>query len=88
MTPVAITHDDQNIDRARDREPRSGRRRPRGRAAARVSCPGRAAPVGSRPLGLGETDLEAIEFPKLSLDEAIGIFTERAYGRALSFEHA
>lgn len=39
-------------------------------------------------LGLGESDLDAMTFPRLDLTEAIGIFTERAYGRALSFQHA
>jgi uncharacterized protein (DUF362 family) len=39
-------------------------------------------------LGVGETDAEALEFPALSLDEAIRAFTAAAYGRELTFEHA
>jgi uncharacterized protein (DUF362 family) len=39
-------------------------------------------------LGLGETDLEKIEFPAMSMKEAIQAFTERAYGHRLTFEHA
>ena len=39
-------------------------------------------------LGLGESNTDKMEFPKLSLSEAIGIFTEAAYGRRLDFEHA
>jgi uncharacterized protein (DUF362 family) len=38
-------------------------------------------------LGLGETDVERMEFPALSLGEAIGAFTT-AYGERLTFEHA
>jgi uncharacterized protein (DUF362 family) len=38
-------------------------------------------------LGLGETDLDAIAFPGLSLGEAVGAFTEAAYGRRLTFGH-
>lgn len=37
--------------------------------------------------GLGETDLDALEFPCLSLRDAIGAFTEAAYGERLTFEH-
>lgn len=37
--------------------------------------------------GLGETDLNAMEFPCLSLREAIEAFTEAAYGERLTFEH-
>lgn len=37
--------------------------------------------------GLGETDLNAMEFPCLSLRDAIGAFTEAAYGERLTFEH-
>lgn len=39
-------------------------------------------------LGIGESDTDKMEFPKLSLSEAIGVFTEAAYGRRLDFEHA
>jgi hypothetical protein len=39
-------------------------------------------------MGLGETDTDRMEFPALSLREAIAAFTEAAYGKRLSFEHA
>lgn len=39
-------------------------------------------------LGVGESDLGRMRFPALSLREAIGRFTEAAYGRRLDFEHA
>jgi uncharacterized protein (DUF362 family) len=39
-------------------------------------------------LGIGETDTEKMRFPALSLREAIGRFTEAAYGQRLDFEHA
>lgn len=39
-------------------------------------------------LGLGEANIDAMKFPRLGLDRAIRLFTERAYGRAMSFEHA
>ena len=39
-------------------------------------------------LGLGETDTEQMEFPALSLREAIEAFTAAAYGERLTFEHA
>ena len=39
-------------------------------------------------LGVGEADLEKMDFPALSIDEAIRIFTRAAYGRELTFEHA
>jgi uncharacterized protein (DUF362 family) len=39
-------------------------------------------------LGLGEGDTEKIEFPGLSLREAIQAFTEAAYGERLTFESA
>jgi uncharacterized protein (DUF362 family) len=39
-------------------------------------------------LGLGETDTDAMTFVRLGLDQAIRIFTQRAYGRELTFEHA
>lgn len=38
-------------------------------------------------LGLGETSLNNIEYPKLHLSEAIQIFTEAAYGERLTFVH-
>ena len=34
-------------------------------------------------LDVGETDLESMDFPALSVEEAFGIFTEAAYGRRL-----
>jgi len=37
-------------------------------------------------LGLGETDTEKMEFPAISLREAIEAFTEAAYGERLTFE--
>lgn len=39
-------------------------------------------------LGLGESDTEKMEFPGLSLREAIGAFTEAAYGERLTFGSA
>ena len=39
-------------------------------------------------LGVGESDIHQMRFPELSLREAIGRFTEAAYGRRLDFEHA
>jgi uncharacterized protein (DUF362 family) len=39
-------------------------------------------------LGIGESDTDRMRFPALSLREAIGRFTEAAYGRRLDFEHA
>jgi uncharacterized protein (DUF362 family) len=39
-------------------------------------------------LGLGETDTSKMEFPALSLEQAIEAFTAAAYGEALTFEHA
>jgi len=38
-------------------------------------------------LGLGETKTDAMEFPGMNLKEAIGAFTESAYGHRLTFEH-
>jgi uncharacterized protein (DUF362 family) len=38
-------------------------------------------------LGIGESDMEKIEFPALSMRQAIEAFTERAYGKRLTFEH-
>jgi len=39
-------------------------------------------------LGLGETDVDRMEFPAMSLRDAIASFTEAAYGERLTFEHA
>lgn len=39
-------------------------------------------------LGIGESDTDRMRFPRLSLTEAIGAFTEAAYGTRLDFEHA
>jgi uncharacterized protein (DUF362 family) len=39
-------------------------------------------------LGVGQGDIHKIRFPALSLREAIGRFTEAAYGDRLDFEHA
>ena len=39
-------------------------------------------------LGLGETNAEKMDFPAMKLKEAIEAFTEAAYGRRLTFEHA
>lgn len=39
-------------------------------------------------LNLGESDFSEMTFPAMSLDDAIGAFTEIAYGERLSFEHA
>jgi uncharacterized protein (DUF362 family) len=38
-------------------------------------------------LGLGETDTDQMDFPALSLREAIEAFTSAAYGERLTFEH-
>ena len=38
-------------------------------------------------LGPGVTDLSQMEFPAMSLQEAIKAFTKKLYGRALTFEH-
>src|SRR5436305_3304732 len=38
-------------------------------------------------LGVGEGDLERVEFPGMSLADAIGAFTEAAYGERLTFKH-
>ena len=35
-------------------------------------------------MGLGETDTEKMQFPGLSLEDAIGIFTQAAYGQKLN----
>lgn len=39
-------------------------------------------------LGLGETDPGSMEFPALSMQQAIEAFTEKAYGQRLTFQHA
>jgi uncharacterized protein (DUF362 family) len=39
-------------------------------------------------LNIGESDLSNMRFPAMSLEEATGNFTERVYGKRLSFEHA
>jgi len=39
-------------------------------------------------LGLGQTDTSHMDFPGLSLSDAIQVFTEAAYGERLTFEHA
>lgn len=38
-------------------------------------------------LGLGQADLEEIRTNGLSLDDAVRIFTIRAYGSEIDFEH-
>jgi uncharacterized protein (DUF362 family) len=37
-------------------------------------------------MGLGETEVDNMEFPALSLKDAIGIFTEAAYCERLQFQ--
>jgi uncharacterized protein (DUF362 family) len=39
-------------------------------------------------LNIGESDLSRMTFPAMSLDEAIGSFTQIVYGERLTFEHA
>jgi uncharacterized protein (DUF362 family) len=39
-------------------------------------------------MGVGETSMEKINFPKLSMKDAIKRFTKAAYGKELTFEHA
>jgi uncharacterized protein (DUF362 family) len=39
-------------------------------------------------LGVGETDTDRMDFPALGLKDAIGAFTQAAYGERLTFEHA
>ncbi|HKG24665.1 MAG TPA: DUF362 domain-containing protein, partial [Thermomicrobiales bacterium] len=39
-------------------------------------------------LELGETDVEKMDFPELDMRGAIEAFTEKAYGRRMTFEHA
>lgn len=38
-------------------------------------------------LGIGCSDIDAMSFPGMSVKDAIGAFTEAAYGRRLTFEH-
>jgi uncharacterized protein (DUF362 family) len=38
-------------------------------------------------MGLGEMDVFKMEFPAMNLKDAIGAFTERAFGRRLTYEH-
>jgi uncharacterized protein (DUF362 family) len=38
-------------------------------------------------LGPGVADLSQIDFPALSLQKAIKIFTRKVYGKELTFEH-
>lgn len=39
-------------------------------------------------IGLGETDVKKMTFPLLDMRAAIEAFTERAYGKRMTFEHA
>jgi uncharacterized protein (DUF362 family) len=39
-------------------------------------------------LGVGETDIEAMEFPCMSINDAFRAFTRAAYGHPLELEHA
>jgi hypothetical protein len=39
-------------------------------------------------LGIGEADTEKMQFPAMGLREAIEAFTEAAYGKRLTFQHA
>ncbi len=39
-------------------------------------------------LGLGESDYSNIEFPAMGMEEAVAIFSEAAYGKKISLEHA
>ncbi len=39
-------------------------------------------------LGLGESNVKKLEYPAMSLKDAIEAFTSAAYGRTLTFEHA
>src|SRR5262249_23079135 len=43
---------------------------------------------GAARLGVGEASTGTMEFPGLALRDAIGLFTEAAYGERLTFEHA
>lgn len=39
-------------------------------------------------LGVGQTEIDRMDFPMLSVDDAIQRFTEAAYGHRLTFQHA
>lgn len=39
-------------------------------------------------LGIGESSIEKMQFPALSMRKAVELFTKAAYGRPLDFEHA
>lgn len=39
-------------------------------------------------LGVGNADISHMQFPEMTLQDAIGAFTERAYGERLTFQHA
>jgi uncharacterized protein (DUF362 family) len=39
-------------------------------------------------LGIGQSDLDDIDFPGMSLRQAIEAFTLAAYGQKLTFEHS
>src|SRR5688572_6022476 len=39
-------------------------------------------------LGIGETDMDALDFPAMSFEEAAMAFTKAAYGKAISLEGA
>lgn len=39
-------------------------------------------------LGVGESDTDKMSFPAMSLEDAVGAFTEAMYGKRLTFEHA
>jgi uncharacterized protein (DUF362 family) len=39
-------------------------------------------------LGLGETELERMDFPAMKFAKAFSVFTEAAYGESIQFEHA
>lgn len=42
----------------------------------------------AKHIGLGETDTDSMTFPGMSLPDAIQAFTEKAYGKRMTFEHA
>jgi uncharacterized protein (DUF362 family) len=42
----------------------------------------------AKRLGLGESDISRLEFPGLSMQQAIETFTQAAYGEKLTFSHA
>lgn len=43
---------------------------------------------GAARLGIGEAEIDRMSFPAMSLRDAILAFTEAAYGKPLTFEHA